>query len=257
MSDLRTLMHQSVAPVPAVDAPTVDADLARGRQALHRRRARRLSAGSGLLVAAVLGTVAVVSNGLQPSLDRPAPPASTAQPRSGAAIDLVAYTGAQPSGYVLDKVPSGWTVRDDTAGVLTLAPSDAAAPDGDLEGAISFEGVIAITTEADTGLPTGVRLDDVEVAGTTRGRSPRPSRAPAIRAPCSCSSPPGTTSSSRSGTVSTGTTTTSPSSHRRCTSRTTPRSAWADPPHPPLAGGRPPASWAAPRGPRSPPSRTP
>ncbi len=165
MSDLRTLMHQSVAPVPAVDTPTVDADLARGRQALHRRRARRLSAGSGLLVAAVLGTVAVVSNGLQPSLDRPAPPASTAQPRSGAAIDLVAYTGAQPSGYVLDKVPSGWTVRDDTAGVLTLAPSDAAAPDGDLEGAISFEGVIAITTEADTGLPTGVRLDDVEVAG--------------------------------------------------------------------------------------------
>jgi hypothetical protein len=165
MSDLRTLMHQSVTPVAAVEASAVDADLARGRQALHRRRARRLSAGSGLLVAAAVGAVAVVSNGLQPSLDRPSPPTSTVQPRSGAAIEMVAYTGAQPSGYVLDKVPSGWVVRDDTASVLTLAPADAAAPDAGPEGAITFEGTIAITTEADTALPTGVRLDDVEVAG--------------------------------------------------------------------------------------------
>lgn len=165
MSDLRTLMHQSVAPVPVVETSAVDADLARGRQALRRRRARRMSAGSGLLVAAAIGAVAVVSNGVQPSLDRANPPASTADARSGAAIDMVAYTGAQPSGYVLDKVPSGWAVRDDTAGVLTLAPADATSPDGELEGAISFEGAIAITTEADTGLPTGVQLDDVEVAG--------------------------------------------------------------------------------------------
>lgn len=166
MSDLRTLMHQSADLVPdALETSAVDADLARGRQALRRRRARRMSAGSGLLVAAAIGAMAVVSNGLQPPLDRPSPSTSTVQPDSGAAIEMVAYTGAQPSGYVLDKVPSGWTVRDDTTSVLTLAPAGATTPDAGPEGAIGFEGTIAITTQADTGLPTGVRLDDVEVAG--------------------------------------------------------------------------------------------
>jgi hypothetical protein len=166
MSDLRTLMHQSVDLVPtAVETSAVDADLARGRQALRRRRARRTSAGSGLLVAAAVGAMAVVSNGLQPSLDRPSTPTSTVQPDRGAAIEMVAYTGSQPSGYVLDKVPAGWTVRDDTASVLTLAPADAATPDAGPQGTISFEGTIAISTEADTNLPTGVQLDDVDVAG--------------------------------------------------------------------------------------------
>lgn len=166
MSDLRTLMHQSADLAPAaVRMSAVDADLARGRQALRRRRARRMSAGSGLLVATAVGAMAVVSNGLQPPLHRPSDTTSTVQPDSGAAIEMVAYTGAQPSGYVLDKVPSGWTVRDDTASVLTLAPADATTPDAGPEGAISFEGTIAITTQPDTGLPTGVQLDDVEVAG--------------------------------------------------------------------------------------------
>lgn len=166
MSDLRTLLHQSADLSPAtVEASAVDADLARGRQALRRRRARRMSAGSGLLVAAAVGAMAVVSTGLQPSLDRPSPPTSAVQPARGAAIEMVAYTGAQPSGYVLDTVPAGWVVRDDTAAALTLAPAGAEAPEGDVDGSISFEGTIGITTLADSGVPTGVQLDDVEVAG--------------------------------------------------------------------------------------------
>lgn len=167
MSDLRTLMHQSADLIPAaVETSAVDADLARGRQALRRRRARRMSAGSVLFVAATVGVVAVVSNGLQPSLDRPTSPTSTVQSDSGAAIEMVAYTGAQPSGYVLDMVPTGWVVRDDTASVLTLAPAEAPTPDADpSDGSISFEGTIAITSSSETSLPTGVQMDDVEVAG--------------------------------------------------------------------------------------------
>lgn len=166
MSDLRTLMRHSADLVPAsVESSEVEADLARGRQALRRRRARRTSAGSGLLVAASVGVMVVGSHGFQPAPERLTPPASTVQPDRGAAIEMVAYTGAQPSGYVLDKVPAGWTVRDDTAGVLTLAPEGAVAPDAGPEGAVGFAGTIAITTQADTGVPTGVELDHVEVEG--------------------------------------------------------------------------------------------
>ena len=76
----------------------------------------------------------------------------------------MAYTGAQPSGYTLDKVPAGWEVRDSTPSLLTLAPQGSAEADP-VEGMTSLEGTIAISTQNDTGVPTDVRLDDVRVGG--------------------------------------------------------------------------------------------
>ena len=161
MTDLRTLLHEA-APQPT-DATELDVerDLARGRRAVRLRRTRRTGIAGGLVAASALAAVAVVNPGASPST-----PTATSSPsgRSDAAIDLVAYTGAQPAGFELDKVPAGWVVRDSDPSLLTLAPegSSALSSDGD---PTSLVGTIAISTQSDSGIPSGVRLDDVSVAG--------------------------------------------------------------------------------------------
>lgn len=163
MSDLRTLLHQA-APQPGTATPesVVEQDLVRARRALRRRRASRLGAGTGLVAAAAVAALVVVPGGSQPA---PSGGGTTAAPRVGTpAVELVAYTDAQPVGYTLDKVPAGWEVRDNTASVLTLAPEGSAA-EKPVEGMTSLAGKIAVTTQSDTGVPTGVKLDDVTVGG--------------------------------------------------------------------------------------------
>lgn len=164
MSDLRELLHDAA---PAQDLTVshalVEADVVRARRALRRRRAGRLSGATGLVAAAAVGALALAGPGASPS--GPAGGGATSAPQSGAdVVELVAYTGKQPSGYRLDKVPAGWEIRDSNASVLTLAPrgSAEAAP---VEGATSLVGTIAISTQNDTGVPSGVRLDDVRVDG--------------------------------------------------------------------------------------------
>jgi hypothetical protein len=164
MSDIRTLLHDA-AVLPDTDTFTTeaaaDADLVRARRALRRRRAGRTTAASGLLAAAALGAFMVIGPGQAPST--PPGDATAAAPRSTtSSVELVAYTGAQPTGYTLDTVPVGWTIRDDTRGLLTLAPKGAATAEN-VPGTTSLEGTIAVMTESDTGVPTGVRLDPVRV----------------------------------------------------------------------------------------------
>lgn len=160
MSDLRTLLHEAAPQTAPVPELVVERDLARARRALRLRRGRRTGIVGGLVAASALAAVAVVNPGGSPST-----PTATASTRSGSAgIALVAYTGAQPAGFELDKVPAGWAVRDSTPSLLTLAPEGDVAPPAE-EGVTSLVGTIAVSTQSDTAVPSGVRLDDVTVAG--------------------------------------------------------------------------------------------
>jgi hypothetical protein len=163
MTDLRTLMQEAAGGSDtAVTDSVVDADLMRARRALRRRRASRLSAGSGLIAAAAVGALVLVGPGGSAS---PTVPITSAAPQGSATdVDLVAYTGTQPVGYTLDRVPVGWEVHHDDVGLLTLAPSGAVLA-ADSEDEPQLEGTIAVMTQSDTGVPTGVQLDDVEVGG--------------------------------------------------------------------------------------------
>ncbi|KAA1380390.1 hypothetical protein [Aeromicrobium fastidiosum] len=160
MSDLRTLLHEAAPQPTAVSELVVERDLVRARRALRVRRARRTGIAGGLVAASTLAALAVVNPGSAPST-----PSATVSTQPGdAGIELVAYTGAQPSGFELDKVPAGWAVRDSTPSLLTLAPEGTSAP-ATAGGPTSLVGTIAVSTQSDTGIPSGVRLDDVTVGG--------------------------------------------------------------------------------------------
>lgn len=160
MADLRSLMHEAAGLSDHPTASVADADLTRARRALGRRRAGRLGIGSTLVAAATVGAFAILTPAASPT-DSPSP--SIAAPgQTGSDIELVSYSGKQPVGYILDKVPAGWQIRDDNRGLLTLVPQG--ATEGKVvEGVTSLEGTIAVSTQSDTGVPTGVKLDRVLV----------------------------------------------------------------------------------------------
>jgi hypothetical protein len=169
MTDLRDLLHEASTAVRAVPASvSVDADLRRGRRGLRHRRILR-GAGAGVVAVAVAG-VAVV--GIQSTLPPAAGPSASAppavaQPAPGPdapqeqpSIALVSYEGAQPVGFLVDKVPEGWEVQGADTGVLTIAPIG--ATDRDIN---SFVGKIAVM-QGDQ-LPDGLTGTEVEVGEAT------------------------------------------------------------------------------------------
>jgi hypothetical protein len=135
MADLRSLLHETAGPLGASpDSEFADALLDRGHRALRRRRVGWLTAGSGVVTAAVL-TVMLVLPGVS-------------GPGTGP-TQLVAYTGEQPVGFVLDQVPERWHIESVDAGHLMLAPDDmkgASKDPRELDGKID---VSLILTEAD------------------------------------------------------------------------------------------------------------
>jgi hypothetical protein len=165
MTDLRTLLHeashQGVRPAAAEDVVT--ADLARARRGLRRRWIRR-GAGTGLVAAAVAAVAVVTlqsgwlpvdsSGAAPPSAVGPAPSA----PEIGPGVALVSYTGTQPVGFVVDKVPEGWEVQGADAGSLTVAPIGMA--DQDIH---SFLGKIAVFQGQE--LPDDLTGTPVQVGG--------------------------------------------------------------------------------------------
>jgi hypothetical protein len=175
MSDLRTLLHSAAGPI--ADPPTADvarADRARGDRALRRHRAARLAGGSGLVAVAVVGVFTITS--LSTGVSTPSAPPTVASrttesgPSTLTGTTLVSYTGAQPVGYTLDKIPAGWKVRHSNAGLLVLAPKGSVEPPpANAEQArvrhINLTGTVAVMTQSDVGVPTGIRLDKVTVGG--------------------------------------------------------------------------------------------
>jgi hypothetical protein len=152
---LERIAGPGVAPTPQ----QIEADLARGRGALRRRRLFQAGGASAFAVAAVAAAaVAFTSTGAPAADNTPlaqgsAPAAGATTPAAGpAALQLVAYTGAQPEGYTLDTVPDGWEVQGVDAYVLTLAPKNAKDKNPS-----SFVGKVVAMLQSvdDTAAPTG------------------------------------------------------------------------------------------------------
>ena len=128
MTDLRSHLEEIAATATAPTAAQVDADLARGRSALRRRRAGQTIAGSAFGVAALVAAFSVATAGTS------AGPHSQAgdRPASAAAVQLVAYKGEQPKGFTVDKVPDGWFIQADNKYGLLIAPESARNPGPDV-----------------------------------------------------------------------------------------------------------------------------
>jgi len=173
MSDLRTMMFQAAGPMPATtDVQIVDQDLARARRALRHRRVGRIGASSGLVAVAAVGAFAIAVPGLLPgSASTPSGTAAgtSSSARAGSSgttvggTALVSYTGKQPTGYTLDKVPAGWEINRSDAGALLLAPVGFA--EEPVDGMVSFQGKIAVMQEGEASFPSGIPMDKVQVAG--------------------------------------------------------------------------------------------
>jgi len=145
MTDLRDLFHEIAGPVPAAHASAAeqaDADLARGRRALRRRRTVQTIAGSAFGVAALAAAIAFTG--------APSAPADNATV-SAPTVQLVAYKGEQPAGFTVDKVPDGWFIQSSKIGYLVLAPDKAKNVDpaaGPLADPDVFEEKITIMLES-------------------------------------------------------------------------------------------------------------
>jgi len=131
MNDLLTrLSALGTSPAP-VDETTVAADVRRGRRALRRRRAARIAAG-GVFALAIAGTGTVLTLQSDHGDSQPA----------GAPLRLVDYTGAQPAGFTVATVPSGFVVQGVNSGSLDITrPDDTSSLD-------SFVGKIVVMLQS-------------------------------------------------------------------------------------------------------------
>ncbi len=146
--DLHRQLDTLAGPEVAPTLDQVDADLARGRRALRKRRTVQKVAGSAFAVAALAAGLALADNGV-PAATTPGAATSPGSV-SAPATRLVAYTGSQPKGYTIDKVPDGWEIQADSPSALILAPKDALDKDPQ-----SFVGKIGIMLQSkDEGGPS-------------------------------------------------------------------------------------------------------
>ncbi len=129
MKDLSSLLHDAAhTPRTAPTNEQVDADVSRGRRAMHRRTARRVGTRSVLVGALALGTFAVVhpqgGGGSNPGAvtAQPQAPSSAAPIVTSKPVELVAYTGKQPPGYTVGSIPAGWEVQGVDDYNLVIAP---------------------------------------------------------------------------------------------------------------------------------------
>jgi hypothetical protein len=138
MMDLRNRFEEIAGSAVPPTAAQIDADLIRGRHALRRRRAVRTIAGSAFAVAAAVAAFSVTAVGGGPSGVAPGHPTATEPPAAGDQVQLVAYTGKQPKGFTIEKVPDGWFIgalagkavkAGDRDGVLVKMPLGE-TPDG-------------------------------------------------------------------------------------------------------------------------------
>lgn len=136
----------------SVSEEVVQQDIARGRAATvraHRKQAW-VTAGVGGFALAVI----VAGGAFLPALHATTTPQAgsadvsvdhqvTAEP----AMQLVSYTGIQPAGYHLSKIPAGFTVETSDEHNLILAPAGAAASVLDDDGMVTLTGKIVISKQ--------------------------------------------------------------------------------------------------------------
>ncbi len=150
MMDLHDRLARIAGPAAEPSAAEADADLARGRRALRRRRSVR-ALGTSAFAVAVLAVAATYGNQAAPATTPP-----DKAPAQVVATRLVAYEGKQPQGFTIDKVPAGWEIQGGGVGHLTIAPQNAADKNPD-----AFVNKIAIMLQSkdDHSTPTGTQLD--------------------------------------------------------------------------------------------------
>ncbi|NGM15424.1 hypothetical protein ENC19_23705 [Verrucosispora sp. CWR15] len=147
--DLHDRLDRIAGPAAEPSAAEVDADLARGRRALRRRRSARALGASAFAVAALAVAVTYGTQGGPITIGDNAP-------AQVVATRLVAYEGEQPQGFTIDKVPSGWEIQGGDAGTLTIAPENAAnkSPHVYIDKIL-----ITLQSKSDHSTPTGTQLD--------------------------------------------------------------------------------------------------
>jgi hypothetical protein len=150
--DLRDRLGRLTGPdEPATEAQAT-ADLARGRQALRRRRTVKSAATGVFAVAAAAAAIAYgPASQHAPTVAAPV----TAEQPGVVTARLVAYQGAQPKGYTIDKVPAGWEIQGVDNYVLTIAPVTAKDKEKD-----DFVGKIAVMLQSKDqhGTPAGTAV---------------------------------------------------------------------------------------------------
>jgi hypothetical protein len=162
VEDLLRTLPRSVTPGPA-GPETAAADVARGHRALARRRRGRLAGLAGG-VAVVAGVAVAFTVPTQPG-GSPRPAAASAGVTGTAhGLTLVAYTGAQPEGFKVSTVPSGWHVVASNDSSFVVAPPGAATDPG-TDGGISFIGRIAVMLQGDSTLDPSAKVTAVTVNG--------------------------------------------------------------------------------------------
>jgi len=105
----------------------VQQDLARGRAAAahaHRKQAWAAGGIGGFALAVIVAGGAILP-ALHTGASLQASTADTPQAHTKPALQLVSYTGTQPDGYHLGKVPAGFTVESSNKDALILAPAGA------------------------------------------------------------------------------------------------------------------------------------
>lgn len=180
---LRTL-PQAVTPGPT-GTHVVAADVARGHRALSRQRHRRF-AGLGLAAVAVVAAAAVTITSQPAPLGRSAPSAagrSTATTQVSK-LQLTAYTGPQPVGFIVSTVPTGWKVTSSDDYSFVVAPPGAATGGGAAPAipagakakaqaqagrqggqSVSFVGKIVVMLQGMSELPSGAHATQVTING--------------------------------------------------------------------------------------------
>ncbi|WP_229075273.1 hypothetical protein [Actinoplanes sp. DH11] len=171
MTNLYDGLERIAGPGTAPTPDQIEADMARGRRALRRRRSFQAGGASAFVVAAAAAAVAFATTGT-PANDTPlaAPPGVTAP--ASIATKLVAYQGEQPDAFEIDRVPEGWVLQNSDQGGLVLAPEGPLAdPSTGPDGAAnsdphSFVGKIAVMLQED-GAPAELGGKKVEVGGNS------------------------------------------------------------------------------------------
>jgi hypothetical protein len=155
VNDLKDLLERALADGhgPARGAHADPAgDLARGKRLRARRTRNRLigtTAAAAVIAAAAVTVPAAFRGGPahQPAASGTTPPVATAagKPAGQPAVTqvkLVAYTGAQPQGYLVKAIPAGWVIQGSDNYNLVIAP--AGDPDKNPD---SFLGKLLVTQE--------------------------------------------------------------------------------------------------------------
>lgn len=125
-SNLDTIdrLRRMHAPTGPVGDEIVQQDVSRGQAAVQRTRRRQAWAAGGIGGLAIAAVIAgsVLANTFTASDIQASP---TSDPISGTTqpvMELVSYTGAQPDGFHLGKIPAGFAIEASDKDTLILAP---------------------------------------------------------------------------------------------------------------------------------------